>query len=314
MTSSKVMTAREAVSRFIQDGQTVTVGGFWHAISYALTHEIIRQGKKHLTICAAGFNEQADQMIGAGCVDRVVTSYLWLEVFGPTYAFRRAVEKGIPHKIEIEDYSNFSMTMRFMAGALGIPYIPLNSLKGSDMMNFASWMGGNKVKLVEDPFGSGVQHALVPALRPDVGYLHAQRADEEGNVQLWGTLGDSPWSVRACRKIIVSVEEIVSREDIGKDPNRTVIPAYKVAAVVKEPYGAHPKGTQGYYREDREFLFDYVRRTKTEEGWREFMNEWVYGVKDRTAYIEKFIATYGYQKHLDLKAESMQSGSVNYGY
>jgi len=314
MKSSKVMTAREAVSRFIHDGDTVTVGGFWHAISYALTHEIIRQGKKQLTICASGFNEQADQMIGAGCVDRMITSYVWLEVFGPTYAFRRAMEKGIPHKIEIEEYTNFSMAMRFMAGALGIPYVPLNSLKGSDLMNYSSWMGSDKAKLLEDPFGSGVEHAVVPALKPDVGFLHAQRADEEGNVQLWGALGDSPWSVRACKNIIVSVEEVVSREEIGRDPNRTVIPAYKVAAVVREPYGAHPKSIQGHYREDRDFLFEYVRMSKTEQGWQKFMDQWVFGVSDRSEYMEKFIATYGFKKFLDLKARSIHSSSVNYGY
>lgn len=314
MKSSKIMTAKEAVSKFIQDGDTVTIGGFWHAISYALTHEIIRQKKNHLTICASGFNEQADQLIGAGCVDRMVTSYIWLEVFGPTYAFRRSIEEGIPHKIELEEYTNFSMATRFMAGALGIPYIPLNSLKGSDLVNHSSWMGENKVKTLEDPFGSGTPHALVPALNPDVGYLHAQRADEEGNVQLWGTMGDSPWSVRACKNVIVSVEEIVSRETIGRDPNRTIIPAYKVAAVVKEPYAAHPKSIQGHYREDRDFIFEYVKRSKTEDGWKAFMDEWVYGVKDRAEYMEMFVKKYGFEKLMNLKASNMPSGSVNYGY
>jgi glutaconate CoA-transferase subunit A len=314
MKTSKAMSAKEAVSKFLHDGTTVLVAGFFHTISYALTHEIIRQQKKHLTICAAAFNEHADQLIGAGCVDRVITSYLWMEVFGPCYSFRRSLEKGIPHKIEIEDYSNFSMAVRFMAGALGIPYIPLHSLKGSDMMNHSSWMGENKVKLVQDPFGSGIEHAVVPALKPDIGFIHAQRADEEGNVQLWGGSGDAPWSIRACKTVIVSVEEIVSREEIGRDPNRTVLPAYKVSAVVKEPYGSHPKHSQGYYSEDRDFIFEYINMSKNEDTWKQFMDEWVYGVSDRHEYMEKYIKKYGFNKFRSLIANTIQSNSINYGF
>lgn len=314
MQNSKVMTSKEAVSKFIEDGMTVFVGGFFHAISYAITHEIIRQQKKNLTICQSSFNDHADQLIGAGCVDRIISSYVWMEVFGPLYCFRRAMEKGIPNKVEMEDYSNFAMTARFLAGALGIPYMPLNSLKGSDMMNYSQWMGENKVKLLDDPFGSGISHALVPALKPEIGYLHAQRADEEGNVQMWGILGDAPWSVRACDKVIVSVEEIVSREVIGRDPNRTILPAYKVVAVIEEPFGAHPKNTQGYYDVDRDFIFKYINMAKSETTWKEFMDEWVYGVSNREKYIEKFIKQYGIKRFMNLKATDMQSGSVNYGY
>ncbi len=314
MKESKVMTAKEAVSRFVEDGMTVITGGFFHAISYAITHEIIRQGKKHLTICQASFNEQADQLIGAGCVDRVIASYVWMEVFGPVYNFRRAMEKGIPHKIQMEDYTNFAMMARFMAGAMGIPYMPVHSMKGSDMMTHSAWMGDKKVKLMKDPFGSGEEHAVVPALCPDLGYIHAQRADEEGNVQMWGVLGDAPWSMRASKNVIVSVEEIVDRSVIGRDPNRTIIPGYKVSAVIKEPFGAHPKHMQGCYDVDRDFIFKYIRESKDINTWRKFMDEWVYGVEDRTAYIEKFIKTFGIKKYLGLKAKDMSSGSVNYGY
>ena len=132
MKVSKVMTAKEAVSKFIQDGTTMAIGSFFHTIAYDITHEIIRQEKKHLTICAPSFNDHADQMIGAGCVDRIESSYVWMEVFGPLYCFRRAMEKGIPHKIEMEDYTNFAMTVRLLAGSLGIPYVPVHSMKGSD--------------------------------------------------------------------------------------------------------------------------------------------------------------------------------------
>jgi glutaconate CoA-transferase subunit A len=314
MKVSKVMTAKEAVSKFINDGMEIAVGSFFHTIAYDITHEIIRQKKKHLTLCAPSANEHFDQMIGAGCVDRIVSSYVWMEVFGPLYCFRRAMEKGVPHKIEMEDYTNFSMMMRFLAGSLGLPYVPVHSMKGSDMMKYSSWMGDNKVKLMKDPFGSGVEHALVPALTPDIGYIHGQRADEEGNFQVWGILGDAPFSMRACKKVIVSVEEIVGRDVIGRDPNRTILPGYKVVAVVEAPFGSHPKNSQGYYGVDRDFIFKYIRESKTEESWKKFMDEWVYGVADRTEYLKKYIDTFGMKKFMSLKAKDMSSSSVNYGF
>lgn len=314
MKVSKVMTAKEAVAKFIDDGATVMVGGFFHSISYVFTHEIIRQQKKGLTVCAASFNEHVDQLIGAGCVDRMDTSYVGVEVFGACDCFRRAVEKGLPHKIEIEEYTNFAMMARFLAGALGIPYIPINSMKGSDLLKYTAWMGDNKFKLMQDPFGSGFEHVLVPALQPDIGYFHVQRADEEGNCQMWGILGDAPWSERACKKVIVSCEEIVTREDIGRDPNRTILPGYKVAAVVHAPFGAHPKHCQGCYDVDRPFISKYIKGSKTVEGWKKFMDEWVYGVSDRAEYLKKYVDTFGMQKFLDLKARDISSSSVNYGF
>lgn len=314
MKASKVMTAQEAVSRFVEDGMTVASGGFFHCISYVLNHELIRQQKRHLTICQASFNEQADQLIGAGCVDRIIASYVWMEVFGPCACFRRAMEKGIPHKIEMEDYTNFAMMARFLAGSLGLPYIPINSMKGSDMMKYPAWMGENKAKLLKDPFGSGFEHVLVPALQPDIGCFHVQRADEEGNAQMWGILGDAPWSMRACKKVIISCEELITREAIGRDPNRTVLPGYKVVAVVPAPFGAHPKNCQGYYDVDRPFIFKYIQESKTIEGWQTFMDEWVFGVSNRLEYLEKYVKTFGMQKFLDLKARDISSSSVNYGF
>jgi glutaconate CoA-transferase subunit A len=314
MSASKVMTTKEAVSEFIVDGMSVGIGGFFHSISYDITHEILRQKIKHLTICQPSFNEHADQLIGAGLVDRIVSSYVWMEVFGPLYCFRRAMEKNIPHKIEMEDYTNFAMMARYLAGALGIPYIPIHSMKGSDMLNYSAWMGENKAKVVRDPFGTGNDHVLVPALQPDVGYFHCQRADEEGNCQMWGVWGDMPWSMRACKKVIVSCEEIITRNQIGRDPNRTIVPGYKVVAVVHSPFGAHPKNCQGYYDVDRQFIFKYIKESATPEGWQAFMDEWVYGVTDRNEYAKKYINTFGMKTYLDLKAKDMQSTSVNYGY
>lgn len=314
MKETKVMTAKEAVSRFVDDGMTIAVGGMFHSISFAITHEIIRQQKLHLTICQPSFNEQADQMIGAGCVDRIVSSYVWMEIFGPCYCFRRAIEKGIPHKVEMEDYTNFAMMARYMAAALGLPYMPINSMKGSDLMNYSAWMGSEKAKMVEDPFHPGKEYVAVPPLAPEIGYVHVQRADAEGNAQLWGPVTDVPWSMRASKNVIVSCEEIVTRDIIGRDPNRTVIPGYKVVAVVEEPFGAHPKHTQGYYDIDRDFIFKYVRESRTPEGWQKFMDEWVYGVEDRAGYLKKYADTFGMKKFNELKARDMSCSSVNYGF
>ena len=314
MKKSKIMTAQEVVSKFISDGMTVGIGGFFHSPSYAITHEIIRQKKAHLTICQPSFNEHADQMIGAGCVDRIISSYVWMEVFGPLYCFRRAMEKEIPHKIEMEDYTNFAVMARYLAGSLGIPYIPIHSMKGSDMMKYRAWEGEKKAIQMKDPFGSGHDHVLVPALKPDVGYFHCQRADEEGNSQMWGIWGDMPWSMRACKEVIVSCEEIITREQIGRDPNRTIVPGYKVVAVVHAPFGAHPKHCQGYYDVDRDFIFKYIRESITEDGWKKYMDEWVYGVADRDEYLKNYVDTYGMKKFLGLKAKDMMSTSVNYGF
>jgi glutaconate CoA-transferase subunit A len=206
------------------------------------------------------------------------------------------------------------MMARFMAGSLGIPYVPVNSMKGSDLLKYSAWKGENKAKLMKDPFGSGVEHVLVPALQPEVGYFHVQRADNEGNCQMWGISGDAPWSVRSCRKVIVSCEEIVSREIIGRDPNRTILPGYKVAAVVHAPYGAHPKYCQGYYDLDLPFMVDYLTNAQTVEGFQKFMDEWVYSVSDRAEYMQKYIHTFGMKRFLDLKARDISSSSVNYGF
>jgi glutaconate CoA-transferase subunit A len=187
-------------------------------------------------------------------------------------------------------------------------------MKGSDMMNYRAWHGEKKAILMKDPFGSGHDHVLVPALTPDVGYFHCQRADEEGNSQMWGIWGDMPWSMRACKKVIVSCEEIITREQIGRDPNRTIVPGYKVVAVVHAPFGAHPKHCQGYYDVDRDFIFKYIRESVTEDGWKTYMDEWVYGVADREEYLKKYVDTYGMKKFLGLKAKDMMSTSVNYGF
>lgn len=311
---SKVMTASQAVAEHINDGDTVYIGGFAASISYALVHEIIRQGKKDLTIVTASFNEHADQMVGAGCVARVQTSYFWMEVYGHCHCYRRAVERGIPRPIEVEDYTNFTMTLRLWAGAVGVPFVPTNSIKGSDIARYSSFMGEGKVKIIEDPFGSGVEYALVPALKPDVAIIHGHRADERGNVQFWGQLGDIPWGANASRKVIASVEEIVDHDVITHDPNRTYVPEFKVVAVVPEPWGSHPKPVQGYYDVDKDFIFNYIEMSRREDTWKQWMDKWVYGVKDRSEYVEKYIAEYGWKKFSQLRARSYPSSAVNYGF
>ena len=314
MRKSKIMTAQEVVSKFISDGMTVGIGGFFHSPSYSITHEIIRQKKAHLTICQPSFNEHADQMIGAGCVDRIVSSYVWMEVFGPLYCFRRAMEKEIPHKIEMEDYTNFAVMARYLAGSLGVPYIPIHSMKGSDMMKYRAWEGEKKSHPDERPLrlrarsracaGAEAGRGLfpLPARRrggeqPDVGHLGRHAMEHEG-LQGGHRVVRGDHYARANRT----------------GPQRTIVPGYKVVGVVPAPFGAHPKHCQGYYDVDRDFIFKYIRKSATEEGWKKYMDEWVYGVADRDEYLKKYVDAFGMKKFLGLKAKDMMSTSVNYGF
>ena len=186
-------------------------------------------------------------------------------------------------------------------------------MAGSDLMNVKSFMGENKYKVIESPF-DGKKTVLVPALNPDVAIVHVQQADENGNAQMWGIGGDCQVGANAARKVIVTCERIVSREVIGKDPSRTIVPDFKVAAVVEEPFGAHPGYTPGFY--DVDFMFGnlYKNASSTEEAFKEFMDEWVYGCDTRAKYIEHYIKKFGYKTYQNLMAEFDYSYPVSYSY
>ena len=310
---SKVMTMREAISEHVHDGDFLFIGGYICRTPIAALHEIIRQGKKDLTITRSNAADDFDMLIGAGAVKRFIATFLSLGVYGLGRCFRRSLEKGIPHKIEIEEYTNLSLPMMLMAGALGMPFIPVKDMMGSDLLKVKSFLGEGKYKVIESPF-DGTPTLLVPALNPDVAIIHVQQADEDGNAQVWGIEGDCKWGANAARKVIVSCERIVSREMIGKDPSRTIVPDFRVAAVVEEPFGAHPGYTPGFYDVDFMFGSIYQQASDSEEGFRSFLDEWVFGVDDRTAYIQHYIEKFGYSQFRGLMADFDYGYPVSYAY
>ncbi|NLA27659.1 MAG: CoA transferase subunit A [Firmicutes bacterium] len=310
---SKVMTTAEAIKKHVNDGDFLFIGGYIARPPFAAIHEIIRQKKRELTITRSNAADDFDMLIGAGCVKRFISTFISLGLYGLARCYRRSVESGIPHKIELEEYTNLSLPMMLLAGATGMPFVPVKDMAGTGLMNVNSFMGEKKFKIIESPFdGSTVM--LVPALKPDVAIIHVQQADEEGNAQMWGIGGDCKWGANASQKVIVSCERIVSREVVGKDPSRTIVPGFKVVAVTEEPFGAHPGYTPGFYDVDFGYGYDYQQASNTVEGFESFLNEWVFGVKDRAQYTEYFIKKYGYEKFSSLMAPFDYSYPVSYSY
>jgi glutaconate CoA-transferase subunit A len=297
---------KEAVSRFIEDGDSIVMGAALEAaIPFAVGHEIIRQGRKDLTLVGPISDMLFDQIIGSGCVKKVAAAWVGNVIMGVGYNMRRAVEEGIPRKIEVDDYTNFAISLALHAGALSIPFIPTKSLLGTGMM-----AEGRFFKEMECPY-TKEKLALVPALKPDVAIIQVQRADEEGNAHFWGGSGVTKEAAMASRKVIVVVEEIVSRKVIQRDPNRTLIPGFLVSAVVPEPWGAHPSPMQGYYNRDHEKYMTYHQESKERKGYLKWLDTWVFGVKDRSEYIKLL----GEEKIKSLLVKHhRKSIPVDYGY
>jgi glutaconate CoA-transferase subunit A len=302
--SSKVMPMSEAISRFVQDGDTVAIEGFTHLICFAAAHEIIRQRKKELTVCRLTPDLVYDQLIAAGCVKKMIFSWAGNPGVGPLHALRRAVEKSKPQPIELEEYSHFGMAMRFWAGSAKLPFMPLRSYEGTDLPKV-----NPNIRKVTCPF-THEELFCVPALHPDVAIIHAQRADPEGNTQIWGLLGVQKEAAFAAKRVIVVVEELVEQSVIRRDPNRTVIPGMIAHAVVVEPFGAHPSFAQGYYDRDNDFYINWEEISKDENQLTAYLQEWIYGLPGRAAYWQKMDGT----TRERLRANQRLSGEVNYGF
>ncbi|MGB5159816.1 MAG: CoA-transferase [Thermoanaerobaculia bacterium] len=272
---------QEAVTQFVSDGDSLVIEGFTHLICFAAAHEIIRQKRRDLTLCRMTPDLIYDQMIGAGCARKVIFSWAGNPGAGPLYAFRRAVEQGIPNPIEIEEYTHFGMAARFAAGAARLPFMPMRSEGGSDLPKV-----NPNLRSVQCPY-TGKDLSVVPALNPDIAFIHVQRADVLGNSQVWGVLGVQKEAAFASEKLVVVAEEIVDEELIRSDPNRTLIPGFLVDAVVHEPWGCHPSFAQGYYDRDTDFYVAWRDICKDLEAFERYMNEWVYGVANRSEYVDR---------------------------
>jgi len=310
---SKVTTMKKAIAEHVHDGDFVYIGGYICRTPFSAIHEIIRQGRKDLTITRSNAADDFDMLIGAGAVKRFIATFLSLGFYGLGRCYRRSVEQGIPHKIEVEEYTNLSLPMMLLAGSMGMPFVPVRDMAGTDLMKIKSFMGDGKYKVIESPF-DGRPTVLVPALNPDVAIVHAQQADENGNAQIWGIAGDCKVGANASKKVIVSCERIVSREMIGKDPSRTIIPDFKVVAVVEEPFGSHPGYTPGFY--DVDFMFGnlYKKASESADGFKAFLDEWVFGTKDRPDYVKRYIDRFGYAAFKKLEADYDYGFPVSYAY
>jgi glutaconate CoA-transferase subunit A len=280
----KLISLKEAVARYVPDRAAVAIEGFTAFICFSAAHEIIRQRKKDLVLCRMTPDLIYDQMVAAGCASKLVFSYLGNPGVGSLHCIRRAVEKSIPNPLEIEEYSHFGMVGRYTAGAAKLPFFPLRSYYGTDLVE-----ANSMIKWVADPY-SGEQIAVVPALNPDVAIIHAQRSDALGNTQLWGLFGMQKEAAFSADHVIVVVEEIVSEDVIRADPNRTLIPHMIVDAVVHQPKGAHPSYVQGYYDRDNKAYLAWDQLSRTQEGVEAWLDEWVYGVEDWEAYLSKLKA------------------------
>jgi len=273
--STKLTSLERCAAEHVADGDTVFLGGFGHAVPFALGHQLIRAGRRGLTICRSGADILADQLIAAGCVDKVVFGWIGNPDIGLSHSFRRAVADG---SIEWEEWTNWSMVLRLQAAAMGVPFLPGRVLLAGDIPGRLP-----DLKTVTCPY-TGETLAAVPALQPDVAIVHAQRADEEGNTQLWGVVGDTAVGALAARRIVVTVEELVAGEVIRSSPNLTVIPGHRVTAVAVVPWGAHPSYVEGYYtRHDDHFRY-YGEVSRTAQGTQAHLDRWVRGV-DRERYL-----------------------------
>jgi glutaconate CoA-transferase subunit A len=297
---TKLITLSEAISNNVRDGDTLYAAGFTHLIPFAAGHEIIRQGRKNMTLARATPDLIYDQMVAAGCAKKVIFSYMGNPGVGSLRYVRGEIEAG---RLEWEEYSHFSMISRLQAGATGLPFMPMNPTAAGDLEK-----ANPLYRTVIDPYTGG-EVVVVPPLKPDVAIVHVQRSDAEGNAQIWGIIGEQKEAAFAAERVILTAEEIVDEGIIRSDPNRTIIPGFIVDAVCHVPYCAHPSYTQGYYDRDNNFYLAWDEISKTPEAVKSYLDEWVFGVADRTEYWQKL----GIEVHERLKVASRPSATVEYG-
>jgi glutaconate CoA-transferase subunit A len=259
---AEITSLQEAVAALVHDGDTVALEGFTHLIPHAAGHEIIRQGRRHLTLVRMTPDVVYDQLIGAGCADKLVFSWGGNPGVGSLHRFRDAVEHGWPVPLALEEHSHAGMAARYVAGASGLPFAVLRGYVGTDLVDHTSTLAP-----ITCPFTGEVLTA-VPALNPDVGIIHAQQADRRGNVQLWGLVGVQKETVLASQRSIVTVEEIV--DELVPRPDAVVLPDWVLDAVCEVPDGAHPSFAIGYSTRDNDFYREWdaiARDRETFTAW-----------------------------------------------
>lgn len=301
----KLRSLHDAIALDVQDGASIAVGcALESLIAFAASHEIIRQQKRHLTLIGPISDMQFDQLIGAGCVRKIIASWVGNVAAGLGHNYRRAAEAGIPHSIEIEEHSNFTIGLGLQAASMGLPFLPTRTIKGSD---FAK---AEQFRRVRCPF-TGENLVAVRAIQPDVAILHVQRADRDGNAHMWGNFGVMREAALAAKTVILTCEEIVEHDLILSDPNRTVIPGFVVSSVVHEPFGSFPSPTQGYARRDDDFYFEYHQATRTREGFDDWLQEWVLGIGNHREFLNRLSKVRTNKLN---PQENLFAPAVNFGY
>jgi glutaconate CoA-transferase subunit A len=300
MTATKLTSLRQAIATLVDDGDLVYAAGFTHLIPFAAGHELIRLGKRDLTLARATPDLIYDQMVAAGCAKKIIFSYMGNPGVGSLRVVRAAIEHG---RLDWEEYSHFGMITRLQAGASGLPFLPMNQTGATDLE-----LANPQIKRIADPYG-GQDVIVVPALHPDVAIVHVQRADAGGNAHLWGIVGEQKEAAFAASKVILTTEEIVDESVIRSDPNRTLIPALVVDAVCCVPHSCHPSYAQGYYDRDNEFYMNWDSLSQSPSAVKSWLDEWVYGVKDRDEYWGKL----GEATHRRLEIRPKYSERVDYG-
>ncbi len=280
--TDKLCSLSEAVARLIGDGDAVALGlALEGNIPFAVGHEMIRQGRRELTLIGPISDILFDQLIGAGIVRKIIAAWVGNVSTGIGYNFRRAVENGTPGPLTVHDMSNYTVALGLWAAAQGLPFAPCTSLRGTDIVRDNPQFGE-----VDCPF-TGRRLLAVKAIRPDVAVIHVMRADRDGNAHVWGATGVALDAVRAAKRVLVTTEEIVDEAVIRADPDRTKVPGFLVDAVCEVPFGAHPSAVQGYYNHDDDFYVEYAAATRDPADDRAWRDEFVLGVKDRDEYIER---------------------------
>lgn len=287
----KVIDLREAIERFVGNGCHISIGGFTlNRNPMAAVYEIIRQGIKDLHLYAHSNGQGVDELVGAGCIKEVEIAYAGNGRFAPTcIAFRRAVQEGA---ILIEDYSNYQMTLRFLAGAMGIPFLPTRSSLGTDIIEKWGFSGefrknapdlpDKKLVVMDNPFGTwkdAPKVVLLPAINTDVTILHVQKADKQGTARIKGLTFADVEQAKSARSLILTCEELVDQEELRKDPNQNQIPFFCVDAVVHVPHGAYPTACYQYYDYDPAYLNDYRRFAQDKDLFKEYLDKYVHSVK-----------------------------------
>ena len=275
---AEITSLQAAVAELVHDGDVVALEGFTHLIPHAAGHEIIRQGRRHLTVARLTPDIVYDQLIGAGCVDKLIFSWGGNPGVGSLHRFRDAVEHAWPHALEVEEHSHAGMATRYAAGASGLPFGVLRGYLGTDLVHHTD------IRTVQCPF-TGEDLAAVPALTPDIAIIHAQQADRQGTVALWGIVGLQKEAVLAARRSIATVEEIV--DELTPRPGQVVLPHWTVTAVCEVPGGAHPSYAQGYTARDNTFYRQWDTIARHRDPFSDWLARMVHGTADHTGYLQR---------------------------